>query len=539
MENVYVIGDTVTVTLTPVNGTATVKINDKVYTVTDNVVSFKANATGNYTVVATIAESDNYYGSSATATFEIIKATSGIGIDVDEVYKVGDDIVITLSPVNSTGDVSVTINGESYTVVNKVVNITGGLPNGTYTIIANLTGNANYGPSCNHTVFKVVKDDLTISVSDVSDPATIVVGSPVTFTATLGKEVTGDVVFVINGANYTVHVVDASVATFTYTPLNNATLTVVANFTGNDRYNSKVSAPKQFTVDKVASDVLVKADNITFGDVAVINITVTPGATGNVTVTIGDEFNKTVGITDGITSVIVPGLTYGNKTVEVTFNGDDRLMPSTAQTKFTVSNSTTALAAVVQNITYGEIETITVITNATGGTVTVRIDGQADREQEIKDGRAEFSIEGLGAGNYTAEIIYKGDGGFNDTSIKVNFTVEKADPKITVNTSDIVYGDVEHIIIRSNAEGNVTVKINGIEIPVVLIFNGEDWTGKLMASRWNNDNTLNNQVKLNVEGLEAGKYNVEVTFNGNDDYSKVTATDDFVVSKANATISIG
>ena len=46
VESIYTIGDTVTITLTPVNGTATVKINNKDYVVTNDEVTFTANVTG-------------------------------------------------------------------------------------------------------------------------------------------------------------------------------------------------------------------------------------------------------------------------------------------------------------------------------------------------------------------------------------------------------------------------------------------------------------------------------------------------------------
>ena len=116
VDSIYVIGDTVTITLTQKNGTATVKINNVDYAVTDNQVTFTANATGEYTVVASIAGNDSYYGSSDTKVFNILKASSSIGIDVKEINIVGEVIEITLTPYNSTGEVTVTINGKSQIV---------------------------------------------------------------------------------------------------------------------------------------------------------------------------------------------------------------------------------------------------------------------------------------------------------------------------------------------------------------------------------------------------------------------------------------
>ncbi|WP_296878470.1 Ig-like domain repeat protein [uncultured Methanobrevibacter sp.] len=722
VDNVYVIGDTVTVTLTPVNGTATVKINNNGYTVTDNKVTFTANATDDYVVVATIAESDNYYGSSDTATFTIVKATSSIGISVEEVYNVGDDIVITLTPANSTGTVSVTINGKSYTVdTNNKVTIAGGLANGTYTIVANLTADANYESSCNHSVFYVVKNDLTISVSDVTAPAVIVVGSPVTFTANLNKKVTGDVVFMINGANYTVHVVDANVTTLDYTPVNNATLRVVANFTGNDKYNSKASAAKEFTVNRVATTVDVNFNSpIPAGDDVLVEVTMNPGITGYVTVTlsspniidksyevavtngngkfyltnlandtysikaeyagndkyagstsdaktllsnmivtnlsisidknsiyVGDnatvsiqllnESNKvipinaivtvkvngtnhTVGLVSGTGNFVLTDLTNGtyiinavfagnskydkstsdpvilrvnkivtsievsvagpvtygdvavisveldptiNTTVKLTvdgrdyyvaivkgkggfnasglsggshevkavFAGDDRYVGDDDTATFTVGKATTNVNVVVGNVTYGEKVPVTVFVNETG-TVTISGDGITSETKSLVNGKVEYLISELDAGNYTLKVTYNGNDNISSTSADSKFEVAKADPVITVDVNDIIYGGVESIKITSNAPGKVNVTVNGKSVEVYLN-NGHAVLG---ATRWNNQ--FDGKASVDVYNLTAGKYPVTVQYMGSDNYNKATATATFNVIKQNTTVDV-
>ena len=126
------------------------------------------------------------------------------------------------------------------------------------------------------------------------------------------------------------------------------------------------------------------------------------------TIRIGDEFNKTVGVIDGVISVIVPGLTVGDKTVNVTYNGDDRFLPSENSTNFTVGRTTAEINLVVQNITYGEIETIIAFINATGN-VTLKLDGAEIDTVNIVDGKAVFDIPYLNAGNYTVEAIYNGN----------------------------------------------------------------------------------------------------------------------------------
>ena len=302
VNSLYIIDDTVTIKLTAVNGTATVKINGKVYPVSDNKVTFTANVTGNYTVVATIAESNNHYGSNDTKVFDIIKASSSIAIDVKDVYKVGENIVITLTPSNADGDVNVTVDGISYKVESNRVTITGGLAEGTHTIVANLSNTSKYEASNNVKVFKVVKNNLTITVNDTTVPGRIVVGTPVKFTANLNESVTGDVIFTINGANYTVHVNGKDVATYDYTPVDNATITVIATFTGSDKYNKNVSDPRPFTVNKQSSDVRVDVKvPVIYGDVAVITVTMAPSINASVVVKV-DGRNYTVAVVNGVVS---------------------------------------------------------------------------------------------------------------------------------------------------------------------------------------------------------------------------------------------
>ena len=82
-------------------------------------------------------ENDKYVEASASGWVNVTaKGTSAINITVEDVYYVGEEIVITLTPVNSTGNISVTINGEKYNITNNKVTIENGLPMGTYEIVA-------------------------------------------------------------------------------------------------------------------------------------------------------------------------------------------------------------------------------------------------------------------------------------------------------------------------------------------------------------------------------------------------------------------
>jgi hypothetical protein len=270
-------------------------------------------------------------------------------------------------------------------------------------------------------------------------------------------------------------------------------------------------------VSRSNSTVVVVADNITVGDVAIINITVIDGATGNVTIKIGDEYEQTVGIVDGVISVNVPGLTVGTKTVTVLYNGDAKFMPIGNSTEFNVAKTNAGIIIAVQNITYGEDEIITVFVNATGN-VTIIIPGAGSETINITDGKATYSLP-LDAGNYTVEVIYNGDVNTNSTSAKADFTVAKATPVVDVAVTDIVYGQDENIIVDVNADGTVTVKVNG----------------GIIAE---NVTLVGGKVEIPVSALGAGKYEVEVIYNGNENYNVKTVTAVFNVFKANTTVNV-
>ena len=224
----------------------------------------------------------------------------------------------------------VTINGKSYDVdVDNKITIAGGLEAGDYVINAILKGNENYTGSDDTKSFKVVKYNIEIVLGDIVDP--IVVDSPLMLTANLNESVTGDVVFTINGANYTVSVSDTNVATYSYTPINNATISVVARFMGNDKYNSAVSAPGYFNVNRIVTNLSVSIDepSIFVGDDVVVTVSLNPAISGVVSLSVGSS-SYDVSVVDGVGTFIVSNLANGTYDIEAVFAGDVKYADATS-----------------------------------------------------------------------------------------------------------------------------------------------------------------------------------------------------------------
>ena len=503
--SVVKVGDEVTIAVSNItDGKLTIKLNGVEI---ENNTKVTISSRGNYTITVESAETGMYYAGFNSTTFEAVKSDAAVDIKVNATYYVDESFEIEIT--NDT-IVNVTINGKEYPVVNGKVQVTG-LPAGEYIITATIKESDMDNANSKTKVFNIIKYNSTINVSANS----IKVGDVAVINITVPSDIDGTVKVNINGTNYTVDIAGGN-GSLEIKDLKAGTYTINVTYIENGKYLTS-SKGTTLEVSKRESSVTVKVDNITVGDVALINITVTAGATGNVTIKIGDEYTQIVGVTDGTISVAVPNLTVRDKTVEVIYNGDAKFKTNSDSANFTVGKASTVIFVVVQNITFGDVETITAFIDATGN-VTIKLNGNVIDTVDIIDGKVEFPVN-LDAGNYTVEVIYNGNVNTSSVSAEANFTVDTADPTITVEVKDIVYGSVERIIIRSNADGRVNVTVNGtVKGQNLMIENGE--------------------AELNVTGLGAGKYSVEVTFIGNDNYNMKTVTATFNVMKANTTLDV-
>jgi hypothetical protein len=263
--------------------------------------------------------------------------------------------------------------------------------------------------------------------------------------------------------------------------------------------------------------------------------------TGNVTVIVtnssGDVvFNKTVPIEDGVVTVPVDDLPAGDYDVNVTYNGDDNYAESTYSGSFSVNMIDSDVAVEVNNVTYGDTETIKFnVTDGATGTVNITVTGdngvtKTFTDVPIENGTVGVNVADLAAGNYSVNVTYGGDNNFNPSSAVANFSVSKASPTVNVNTTDIDYNATEPVKVNVTGvdggdvpTGNVTVIVRNASGDVVF-----------------NDTVpiQDGVVTVPVEDLPAGDYDVNVTYNGDDNYANSTFTGSFTVNSINSTVTV-
>ena len=527
-------GDTLTIIITNASGEVIRNESVKFGTYLDNLNislaqwQMKLDA-GEYNASAVYVEVDGaktyiYEGSNS---FEVYKAASTITIKEIRNVTVGDNITIELEvrPDVATGNISVFVNGVEYKTTTDNLTIT--IPNlraDNNTVEAFYHGNKNYNESNASSSFRVDKIPVPLSM-DIENR-----GDVVQINVTVGNNATGQILLDIEDNHYYANITNG-VAQFNITGLKAGKHNVTARYVENDKYYGNTTN-SSFTLSKYQPEFTINGTDIDFGNAELITFETKDDITSLVEVEV-NGINYTTFIKNGKGNLTLNDLAAGDYNITLYFPANDKYESATANGSFKVSQIAPDINVVVQNITYGEVETIIVYVNAEGN-VTIDVGGYEFIEKPLINGIVSVDVPYLDANNYTVNVTYNGNANYTRSNAKANFTVYKADPIITIEVQDIFYGDVEHIIVHVNAEGNVTVKVDNRTVEEISLENGEV---TLRASRWNVPDYKGNAT-VNVEGLDAGHYPVVAIFNGNENYNKATATVDFEVYKVNTTVSV-
>ena len=500
--NVTVIINNQTVVVNVTNGTAVV-----------NLTNLTNVTPGEYNVTIIYSGDENNTNVTINKTVTIPKHATPISVEVTDI-KVGDvETVVVNVPEGATGNVTITIDGETYTSAiengRAIFNVEN-LLNGTKTIVVNYMGDKNFTNNNTLGKFTVSKRDstVTISVADIS------VGDNAVISVKVPANATGYVVVEINDVQYAVNLTEGE-GSIEIEGLSQGIYDIKAIYLGDDQYLESENATT-VKVDKVPSDVEAAADDITVGEKAIIEINLPSDATGVAVVTIdGKDYNVTIGGGKGV--LVVPGLKVGSYDVSVKYNGDKKYIPSSSKTAFTVKPvNTTADDVKVTDNGNGTV-VITVPENATGN-VTVIIDGK-NYTANVTNGTAVVDLGNSTPGEHNITVIYSGDE--NHTAIEVNktITIPKYETPISIDVKDAKVG--ETVTVTVSVPGDSTGKVK-VEI------DGKTYTADVKDGK----------AVVEVKDLLSGNKTVTATYVGDKNYLENTTTATFEVSKNKAEIKV-
>ena len=457
--------------------------------------------------------SDDYNNNvSSDDEFVVVPNNSLITIRCNEISYVGEDIEIYIDTINSTGDLNIYINGVSYGYpvssnpqINYQVCISD-KSEGTYQLDFRLDDDQNYTGYETSKTIHVIKRDLSINLEDIDE--SIYVDKPVTLKAKLNNTVKGNVIFTINGANYTEYVDNADVVTHEYTPVNNDVLTVVATFEGNDMYNANVSDSRDFIVNRIVTTVDVEfTQSIIAGDDVLISVSMNLGITGVVTLIV-DTKSYNVAVFEGSIDYYVTNLADGVYDVHAEFAGDDRYANSTSDVKqLFVNKVITGMEISIDknSMSYHDFAVVSIDLNQSiNAVVTVKVNG-SNHTVGLVNGKGSFTLYDLDKGYYIINAVFAGDDKYKGCI---------SDPLYLTVTGD-------------NISSPVSISLNKYSI-----FVGDEVIGAV-----NMNPTVKGIVRLNIgsksydvvvnrgvgtfaiSDLEMGTYDVQAIFDGDNEHS--------------------
>jgi len=473
----YVIGQNTTVTVKMANNESG-EINFEINNVNHTVALNNKTAILNISLPIDVYSlnvfylGDNRYNTSSIAgkSFKVIdKAATIIAIDNLTKCYVGDELTITALASNGE-KVIISVDGVNLGEDGKYIVGSEGI----YTVTFKTNETAYYHAGFNETSFVAYKRTPEFNINLSSNDN--YVGSEVIINVSC--DVDCDYILLVNGKT-----IDGN----KFTPDNAGiyTVTVISNET--DRYYKSTDYAVYESV-KRNCELNALGLEISEGENALINVTVTEGASGIILLEI-NGINYFSQIADNYALFNISGLTNGSYMADITYAGDDKFYGNF--TEITVSVISTIQKSDIILLISDNVVNIELPENAAGN-VTIKLDGVTVYDGDVKD-LEDISLNDLNYGNHIIEAEYSGDEKYESASNYTVFAVEKITPRVIANYEN---GTIS-IEVPSDASGIVLVKIEDKQVYAQI---------------------KDGKATVNVDDLNAGEYKANVTFVGDNKY---------------------
>ena len=364
--------------------------------------------------------SDNIYGNSKETTLTMTDLTIYYGGTGKLVITLTDktskslakkDILLTFNDI--TTQLSTDANGKAeYEIKNLTL--------GTYKATAKFAGDADYDASqatSTVTVKSTIEaKDLTAEIGNVNYNATFLDsnGKPLAEGEYVSFTVEGDVYRAQVGANgVATATFDKRIGEYSVRSTNTVTGETVKN---------------KLKITEATPNLVVKAEDIAEGEDAVFDITANPQITDNVTLTVNNK-NYPVALEKGKGKTTISNLTAGKYPYTVKYEGNENFTGQTVSGTLNVKSDEVIITAHDVSKYYGGPERLTVkLTDKTGAplvnkTVSIYINGVEYKRETDNTGTASAPL-GLNSGNYTADIVFRGDDEYNAVNTTCNVEIK-------------------------------------------------------------------------------------------------------------------
>ena len=313
----------------------------------------------------------------------------------------------------------------------------------------------------------------------------------------------GEVIFSINGTNYTAGVVDGVAKISVYFD-EVGDYVISANYKNNGLYNGSFV---QKTVSVTKTDVNLTADigDIVYGENPIVNINLTSVAgvnvTGDVVLTISGK-KYIVNVVNGLAVFEIPEmLDAGEYHIDVSYLGSEKYNAADGATDFTVAKKEITMNVTIDK-DYRDITVNVNLSEKLDGNLTVLVNN-TPYTLSYTNGTGSLIFKNLTYGNYTINAVFTKD---NYQTVNVSENVEINSIKTVLEAENVVmyYKDgTRFAVVLRDIYGNPLANMN-----VTISINGRDYVKQ-------SDENGTASLGLN---LESKNYTVVTTFGGNSKY---------------------
>lgn len=313
----------------------------------------------------------------------------------------------------------------------------------------------------------------------------------------------GEVIFSINGTNYTAGVVDGVAKISVYFD-EVGDYVISANYKNNGLYNGSF-VQKTVSVTKTDVNLTAYIGDIVYGENPIVNINLTSVAgvnvTGDVVLTISGK-KYIVNVVNALAVFEIPEmLDAGEYHIDVSYLGSEKYNAADGATDFTVAKKEITMNVTIDK-DYRDITVNVNLSEKLDGNLTVLVNN-TPYTLSYTNGTGSLILKNLTYGNYTISAVFTKD---NYQTVNVSENVEINSIKTVLEAENVVmyYKDgTRFAVVLKDINGNPLANMN-----VTISINGRNYVKQ-------SDENGTASLGLN---LESKNYTVVTTFGGNSKY---------------------
>lgn len=313
----------------------------------------------------------------------------------------------------------------------------------------------------------------------------------------------GEVIFSINGTNYTAGVVDGVAKINVYFD-EVGDYVISANYKNNGLYNGSF-VQKTVSVTKTDVNLTAYIGDIVYGENPIVSINVTSVAgvnvTGDVVLTISNK-KYIVNVVNALAVFEIPEmLGAGKYHIDVSYLGSEKYNAADGTADFTVAKKEITMNVTVDK-DYRDITVNVNLSEKLDGNLTVLVNN-IPYTLSYTNGTGSLILKNLTYGNYTISAVFTKD---NYQTVNVSENVEINSIKTVLEAENVVmyYKDgTRFAVVLRDIYGNPLANMD-----VIISINGRDYVKQ-------SDENGTASLGLN---LESKNYTVVTTFGGNSKY---------------------